>query len=267
MKIESIIKSDNNIKIGFSSPEGFIVEAVYLANIECVCISSQIGCATKCIFCASGNKGFYRNLSTDEMMEQYQYFELNGYNVKTVHIGGIGEPLRNIENIVKLKRNIGDRLNVEITTSMPNKKSFYRILNEGFKAINISLHSMRKATRRSLMPNSLPLEEIINTIETVLYRFPHLRDVVNISYLLLGDINTSDEEQKDFINYCKKLDVKLLLMKYNVVDGNLIYESNDETYERLVMKCILAEIKYMDSGSSSTRRDLNGGCGTLYLKH
>lgn len=86
MKIESIIKSDNNIKIRFSSSDGFIVEAVYLANIECVCISSQIGCATKCIFCASGNKGFYRNLSTDEMMEQYQYFELNGYNVKTVHI-------------------------------------------------------------------------------------------------------------------------------------------------------------------------------------
>lgn len=257
-------KTQNNMLIGLETDDGYIIEMVYSVNSKCLCISTQIGCTTGCSFCASGSRGFVRNLSTGEMLEEYMFFAEKGYEIEILHLGGVGEPLRNLDNVLAFKNRI-DVKTLQITTSMPDEKSFCKAVNSGFDIFIISLHSMNEETRKRIIPNSMSLPEILTVLERVISEKPELKDVIRVSYLLLGNENTSGEEEDKFLSFAEKLDIRLLLMAYNEVNHNQTYITDMKKYEALIKKIIRKNIKCEDCVCSLSRRDDVGGCGTLYV--
>ena len=110
------ISTDGTIKRAYSLHDGQLIESVlmpYRDGRQTACISSQAGCAMKCVFCATGQMGFSRQLSAVEIFEQVQYFssKLRSENkrLSNVVMMGMGEPLNNYNNVmVAVRRMISD---------------------------------------------------------------------------------------------------------------------------------------------------------------
>ena len=236
---------------------------VYSLKSKCLCISTQIGCKTGCVFCASGSRGFIRNLTVEEMKEEFCHCINQGFPIEILHLGGVGEPLRNLENVMSLKDSI-DVDYIQITTSVPDEKSLRTVLNSDFDSIIISMHSMIDATRKDIIPNSLPVTNIIDLLDEETEKNPKLKDIVRISYLLLGDKNTSFEEETKFFEFVKQSGFRLLLMAYNVVNGNEKLATDISKYIELKKRIVIENINCEDCVLSLSRRDNIGGCGTLF---
>ena len=100
------VSSDGTIKYLLEFPDGECVETVLMrfdnrANLT-ACVSSQVGCAVNCSFCATGKRGFIRNLSYKEIVEQVLTIQRDtGLKVTNVVFMGQGEPLLNLDNVLK----------------------------------------------------------------------------------------------------------------------------------------------------------------------
>lgn len=264
MKIIAKKESEHNLLIGFETVDTYGVEAVYSKKSRCLCISTQVGCATGCCFCASGRNGFKRNLSAEEMYEEYAWFADAGYSIEIMHLGGIGEPLRNLKNVLVLKNCISGVI-WQITTSMPRKELFMKTVANGFDRIIISLHSMNQETRYHLIPNSMSIVQIMETIRECMAQDGGLKDIIRISYLQLGKVNTSVQEQEAFIKVCREYNLILLLLAYNKIDQRNEFVMDEKAYKRLVKRIVGDKIRCEDCVYSSSRRDAVGGCGTLVM--
>lgn len=154
---------------------------------------------------------------------------------------------------------------IQITTSAPNPEALTKTLNFGFDRVIISVHSMIEATRKHLIPNSMPLQDILELLQHEISMNKKLEDVIRISHLLLGRVNTSDEEQIRFINFASENSIILLLMAYNQVNEEQNFLTDIDVYRSYIRKIQNAQIKYEDCTYSLSRRDPVGGCGTLFV--
>ena len=271
------VVSENNVLVGLRTNDGYIIEAVYTISAGCLCLSTQVGCKTGCVFCASGNKGYIRNLSADEIMEQYRYFEDRNYEISSINFAGIGEPLLNIDNVLEFRNNI-NIANIQVTTSLPNAESFHKILDGEFDSIIISLHSADNVTRKRIMPNSLSVTQIDEILHNAIAQDENLKNVIRISYSLFNGLNTEYNERLKIIEFAKKHDLKILLMKYNEVNNKPQYCIDEETYlitikmiEDYGVECedcvYTGNRKCECCKGSASRCDPVGGCGTLFIKY
>lgn len=184
-------------KILFSLSDDKRIESVWLVyrNWQSVCLSSQVGCPLKCAFCATGKMGFSRNLTTDEIIDQLLFFNLEE-EVDTVSFVGMGEPLLN-DNLFEALGVITDKslfnisprkINVSTVGILPNLKR----LIDNFPSVNIALsvNSPFPKQRQSLMPSEkkFPLEKIFPILN---YHIRTNRRKVFLSYVLLSGINDS----------------------------------------------------------------------------
>ncbi|CAJ1443096.1 unnamed protein product [Effrenium voratum] len=156
--------SDGTVKIAYGLPDDNAIESVlmpYQDGRRTACISSQVGCAMGCVFCATGQMGFKRHLTSAEIFEQAARFSARlrqkGLRLSSVVLLGMGEPLANFENVVKAVRRINKELNVgmrHITIStvglVPQIK---KLAEEGLQiTLAISLHAANDEERSKLLP-------------------------------------------------------------------------------------------------------------------
>ena len=106
-------KEIGSVKFGIGLDDGNVIEAVIFSKDNyTVCLSSQVGCAIKCVFCESGKDGFIRNLSAEEMLCQFKLVsnyvmeKINKKGVGYIVIMGIGEPLLNYKNVTEFIKKI-----------------------------------------------------------------------------------------------------------------------------------------------------------------
>ena len=182
---------------------------------------------THCVFCASGNKDFIRNLDYDELIGQIRYFEEYGKEINQIHFGGIGEPLRNIDNVNRVTLGLRHYI-FQVTTSVPSKELFLRLLKGRYDSIIISLHSAIENTRKKLIKNSISVEEIEDAINEYILVDEGAMNKLRISYLILSGINTSIEECEKVILFTKRINAKLLLLGYNPTQGNTYLTKNED---------------------------------------
>ena len=255
MEMINQYESENNIMICFKTIDNYVIESVYSKNNGCLCISTQIGCVTCCSFCASGYKPYIRNLEYAELKEQIEYFENKGKEINQIHFGGIGEPLRNIENVNRLTMELGQYA-FQITTSVPSKEPFLKLSQGRYESIIVSLHSAIENTRQKIIKNSISVNEIEEAIIT------YLHNKLRTSYLILSGINTSADECCGMISFVKRTGTILLLLGYNETPGNNFITSGED-YCYIVKKCIEEQVYCEDCVNSKSRRDKIGGCGTF----
>ena len=264
------VSSDGTLKYLIEYPDGECVETVLMrfdnrANLT-ACVSSQVGCAVNCSFCATGKGGFKRNLTYKEIIEQVLSIQRDtGLKVTNIVFMGQGEPLLNLDNVLKALElfnndfQIGAR-RITISTSgiIPGIK---RLADMDLQStLAISLHAPNHKLRAELMPieNKYKIDELkdalLNYVEKTGRR-------ITIEYILIHGFNDTPEVAKELAFLLRGLKCNINLIPYNsVIENDYKKPSNND-----IMK-----FKYLleHSGKKVTVRlergaDIDAACGQL----
>lgn len=240
-----------------------------------LCVSTQVGCAYGCKFCASGLEGWKRNLNADEIVNQVLGVEkLEGAKderlVNNLVIMGMGEPLANYDNLLKALKilnapwgtKIGAR---KITVSTSGlAPQIRRLAEEPFQfRLAISLHGATDETRGKIMPvnKKYPLEQLAAACDY--YREKKGR-MITLEYILIADVNDGLDQIRPLAQLARRLHAKVNLIPYNSVEGLPWIRPSEE-----VQNAFLSALE-QENISATLRRekghDIDAACGQLRLK-
>jgi 23S rRNA (adenine2503-C2)-methyltransferase len=269
------IKSDDDgtTKFLWSLNDGLKIESVIIYEGKRVtfCISSQVGCALDCKFCATGKMGFLRNLSCGEIIEQVLLMiEKSEKPPTNIVYMGMGEPLLNLRNVIKAGYILSDpeglafsRKKITISTSgiAPAIRKLAD-MNAPF-SLAISLNAVFEEKRRELMPVSenYPLDILMNNIR---YYVSISGKRVTFEYILIDGINDTKNDADQLINLTRKLPCKINLIPCNSEDPKYRPTPDDKAKW-------FADYLH-DRGRTSTVRlrkgwEIKAACGQLYAKN
>ena len=264
------VSTDGTIKYLIEYPDGNCVETVLMrfdnrANLT-ACVSSQVGCAVNCSFCATGKRGFIRNLSYQEIIEQVLTIQRDtGLKVTNVVFMGQGEPLLNLQNVLKALEIFNDdfqigarRITISTSGIIPKINELAEM--EIQSTLAISLHAPNHKLREELMPieKKYPIDELkkalLNYVEKTGRR-------ITIEYILIHGFNDTPQAAKELAYFLKDIKCNVNLIPYNSVD--------DTKYKKSTNNDIM-KFKYLieHSGKKVTVRlergaDIDAACGQL----
>ncbi len=254
--------------------DGQLIEGVLMAyddNRRTACISTQAGCAMGCVFCATGQMGFARNLSAGEIVAQALEFarqlEAQGERLSNVVLMGMGEPLHNYEATLEAVARLNDPhgLNIgqrHITLSTVGLvRQIRRFANEGLQVgLAISLHAATNAERDQLIPvnKRWPLGELM---EAVRYYIQQTGRRVTFEWALIAGKNDTVSQAHTLGQLLQGLKCHVNLIPLNPTKG---YEGHPSDPERVAaFQDVLR--KYRIGSTVRVRRgmDIQAGCGQL----
>ena len=224
--IKEIQSSDGSVKFLFETRDFHVIESVWIPDPPryTLCVSSQVGCAMACAFCATGKLGLKRNLDPGEIVEQVclaRRSKLVKNRITNIVFMGMGEPLANYENLTCaigiITENLGlqfspRRLTVSTAGLVPQLQ---RLGKEGVRVnLAVSLNATTDATRNLLMPvnKTYPLKELLKTCR----EFPlPKRKRITFEYILIEDVNDSTEDAKRLVRLLKGQKAKVNLIPLN----------------------------------------------------
>lgn len=231
------ISQDGTHKWLFKLEDGNLIETVFIPEDDrgTLCISSQVGCALGCDFCATGKLGFKRNLTVAEIIGQLWVVvrqlstdrSTKDHVVTNVVFMGMGEPLLNFDNVVKALDLMLDDLayglskyRVTISTSgiVPEMKRLRAISKA---SLAISLHAPTDELRSKLMPinKKYPLQNVIAVCKDYYQDEP--RRVVTVEYVLLAGVNDSREQAAQLARLLRDVPCKVNLIPFNNAGGSV----------------------------------------------
>lgn len=233
-----------------------------------VCCSTQVGCAMKCAFCATGQQGLTRNLTADEIVAQVVAVGKDfGTRVSNVVVMGQGEPFQNYEATIEAMRRmnsdaglaIGARHITVSTSGLCAGIKRFGAEPEQFR-LAVSLHSADQDTRNAIMPR-LSGENLKKLHSTLEYYCNEKGRRVTLEYMLLDDLNDSDEDLRKLEDFCKGLNVHVNLLPFNSVEGSPFEASAPTVVNK--WKVSLENEGIPCSVRKSKGSDIAGACGQL----
>lgn len=260
-------KVDGATKLVLTTEDDHRVEAVILriaSGRTSLCISSQVGCAAGCTFCATGKLGFIRNLTAAEMLDQVllakRILREEGRTLRNVVVMGMGEPLHNEEPLFQTLEILRDPLFFNLsenhllvsTVGIPDAMVRFA---ERFPNIRLalSLHSARQDVREQLMPISR-----VYTLEMIKKALPKK---LMIEILLLKGINDSPEELSALIEFLSGIQSHINLIQFNAHPGAPFEPVSKEEREAFGEKLRKAGFKV--TLRYSLGNDIAAACGQL----
>ena len=230
------VSEDGTIKYLIEYPDGECVETVLMrfdnrTNLT-ACVSSQVGCAVNCAFCATGKRGFIRNLSEKEIVEQVLTIQRDtGLKVTNVVFMGQGEPLLNLDNMLKALNifnedfQIGAR-RITISTSgiIPGINKLAEL--EMQSTLALSLHAAVSEVRKKIMPieNKYPLAELKKALKNYTDKTGRR---ITIEYVLIKDLTDTPEMAKEAAKFLRDIKCNINLIPYNPVEESTIEQPCD----------------------------------------
>jgi 23S rRNA (adenine2503-C2)-methyltransferase len=242
--------------------DGSAVEAVHYRG-DTLCISSQVGCAVGCPFCASGANGLLRPLSFEELWGQVEAVRARGLTVKRVTVSGVGEPLHSHRGVFELlARCRAEQIGPSITTSGGPLERLRELIHLPHNGLTLSVHAGSEAMRERLVPRGPALSPLFALLAEEIPRLSRSRKrKVALAYLVLSGSNDGDQEVDAFIERALPLDLTVHLYAYNSVDTSqhraVPRARYEAIYERMRKSALTVRM------SSQARIEANGGCGTL----
>lgn len=266
------VSSDGTIKYLLEYSDGNVAECVLMrfdnrGNLT-ACVSSQIGCPMGCVFCATGKRGFFRNMLPYEIVEQILTIQRDTkLKVTNVVFMGQGEPFLNFENVNKAIEIINSELQIgirRITVStcgiVPKIREIADM--ELVPTLAISLHSPNSELRKQIMPveNKYNLDELKKALN---YYCEKTGKRITLEYILIGGLTDTKQVALQLISYMKDLKCNVNLIPYNPV------YSKDLDFKKPTKKDIMT-FKFLleSSGKKVTVRlergaDIDAACGQL----
>ena len=264
------VSSDGTIKYLLEFPDGECVETVLMrfdnrANLT-ACVSSQVGCAVNCSFCATGKRGFIRNLSYKEIIEQVLTIQRDtGLKVTNVVFMGQGEPLLNLDNVLKAMKIFNENFQIGARRLTLSTSGIVPKINELANldmqsTLAISLHAPNHEIRSKIMQieNKYPMPELKKALKNF---FEKTGRRITIEYLLIKDLNDTLESAKQLVDYLRDIKCNINLIPYNPTEKNDYQKPSNNSIMRF--KSLLEQ-----SGKKVTVRlergaDIDAACGQL----
>jgi 23S rRNA (adenine2503-C2)-methyltransferase len=260
-------------KVAFQTHDGHLVETVLMryTNRNTVCVSSQIGCPVGCTFCATGQSGFVRDLSTGEITAQVlhyaQLLQRENGHVTNVVFMGMGEPLLNFDPVWQALLNLNDREGLALgirrftISTVGIVPGIERIGQEGLAVgLAVSLHAPDDRLRSRLVPvnRRYPLERLLEAVRFYVERTGRR---VTFEYALADGINDSDEHAHATAALLGGLLCHVNLIQMNPVAGTECKPSSRERVLRF--QEILVQEHVQTTVRLSRGTDIQAGCGQL----
>ena len=264
------ISSDGTVKFLLEFPDGERVETVLMrfdnrANLT-ACVSSQVGCAMGCAFCATGKRGFIRNLTPYEIINQVLAIQMEtGLKVTNIVFMGQGEPLLNLDNVLEAMKIFNEcfqigvrRMTVSTCGVVPKIEKLADIGMQSTLAI--SLHAPTHGIREKIMPVEKKYD--IDLLKKTLLNYTEKTGRrVTIEYILIGGLNDTPQCARDLAYYLDDLNCNINLIVYNPVEGDSFKRPKKED---------IYKFKYLleTAGKKVTIRlerglDIDAACGQL----
>jgi 23S rRNA (adenine2503-C2)-methyltransferase len=235
-----------------------------------ICVSSQVGCAYGCKFCASGLDGFTRNLDAGEIVQQLIEIEkFCGEKIDNVVFMGMGEPLANLRNVLRAIRiinapwglGIGAR-HITVSTSglapqireLANESTQFRLA--------LSLHGATDEVRGRIMPvnRKYPLKVLLEACDYYVAKKGRL----TFEYILIASVNDTDEQARGLAKIARRLSAKINLIPYNTVeslDWSRPSRARQEKFQSILRKHGVVATLRREKG-----HDIAAACGQLRLQ-
>lgn len=271
---ERLVSKDGTRKYLFSLYDGNVIESVLMRYSygNSVCISSEVGCAMGCRFCASTLGGKVRALEACEMLLQvYAIQDTLDERVANIVVMGIGEPLDNYDELVRFIKLISDekgmnlsRRNITVSTCGIVPK-IYDLANEDLSVtLAISLHAPNNEKRKELMPiaNRYSIEELIAAAK---YYFEKTGRRVTFEYALAEGRNDGDDDAAQLGRLLKGFPCHVNLIPVNPVTESGIRGTRASHVQLFYKKLEKYGINVTIRREIGT--DINGACGQLRKSH
>ena len=250
--------------------EAVAIPLVHRAGEEklIVCLSSQVGCALGCAFCATGRMGFVRDLSAWEMVDSVIRIAADSpHPVRGIVFMGMGEPMLNYEAVVRAARILSEPCGMAISakgisiSTAGVAPGIRRFTSERlpFRLV-VSLTSADMARRRGLMPveEAYPLSELMEAIRDY-HRASGQR--VILAWPMISGFNTREEDAFQLAELVRDLPITLDLIDVNDTTGRFQPPSSDElkSFRDALRKHLKMPVARRYSGG----RDIHAACGML----
>ncbi len=271
------VSQDKTIKYGLQLHDDMMIESVLIPEDErnTLCISSQVGCAMACNFCLTGTMGFKRNLSPAEIVGQICAVQADMAargdkgRISNLVFMGMGEPLANFDNLITSLEIIMDEMGLDFSsrrTTVSTCGLAPKIVELGQRiSVNlaISLHGADDEVRSRIMPvnSTYPIAEVLEACRN----FPlPTRKRLMFEYILLADINDSDDDARKLAELLRGIPCKINLLPCNEAP-ELPYKkpSRNRTY---AFQDILRKAGYTVLIRTSRGDDISAACGQLANK-
>ncbi|KAI3744609.1 hypothetical protein L1987_57695 [Smallanthus sonchifolius] len=263
------------LQILFTLDDGLVIETVIISNGDrgrnTVCVSSQVGCAMNCQFCFTGRMGLRRNLTTAEIVEQAVFarrlFTSEVGSIRNVVFMGMGEPLQNIENVIKAADIMVDeqglhfspnKITISTNGLVPQIKQFLR---ESKCALAVSLNATTDEVRNWIMPinRKYNLKLLLDTLREEL-SLKHKYKVL-FEYVLLAGVNDSIDDARRIIDLVKGIPCKINQITFNPHSGSHFQPATNE--KMIEFRNTLAEGGCVVFMRPSRGDDQMAACGQL----
>ena len=273
------VAADGTTRLLFRLGDGRTVESVLMPGLRADraagCLSSQVGCAMGCDFCASTRRGFERNLTTGEIVEQFLALRREahalGRRLQTIVFMGMGEPLLNLDAVLPAVHRLADhafgglgwrQITVSTVGIVPGIDA---LTATGLNLqLAVSLHAPDDATRAQLLPmgKRFPIADILAAAD----RFQARRGrPVTVQYCLLGGVNDSLAQAHLLAELIRPRRMHLNVLRYHPTGPGLrgiAYEpSSDERSAAFV--AVLRSHRIVAHCRRSRGLDIDAACGQL----
>jgi len=269
LEINHITDSENasTQKILFQTLNGYPIESVLMYDQKrtTVCISSQVGCAVDCKFCATASMGFIHNLSTGEMVDQVIHLQRQSKTkITNVVFMGMGEPFLNYRRVIKtaeiLNKKMGfgaRRITISTAGIVPKIRQMAEE-NHKYK-LAISLNATNELSRERIMPltNTYTLKSLMDSAH---YYYQKTRRLITFEYVLLKDINDSPNDGERLLVLLESLPCKVNVIPYNEI-GGLYNRPSENTINAFLDSLKHAPFTVTVRWSKGT--EIDAGCGQL----
>ena len=271
---KQVSQKDGTVKYLWRLSDGNCVETVLMQyhHGNTVCISSEVGCAMGCAFCASTIGGLVRRLTPSEMLDEVLFTQLDsGLPVSNIVLMGIGEPLDNYETVKKFLTlvndpdglNIGMR-HISLSTCGLVPKINALAEEDLQLTLSVSLHAPDNETRSRIMPvnRAYPVEQLIDACRAY---YERTKRRISFEYAMIRDVNDSVQTAQTLLKLLKGLPAHINLIPLNNVEESPLKPSSRQT--------VLRFQKTLEEGglTATVRRTLGGdidaSCGQLRRKY
>jgi len=255
------------------------IETVYIPEPDrgTLCISSQVGCAMDCTFCATAQQGFNRNLSVAEIVGQVwlaqrelagsRSADSDGRAITNIVFMGMGEPLANYRNVVPAMRIFMDDLGYDLSRRRVTLSTsglvpqIYKLAEECNVALAVSLHAPNDELRNELVPinRKHPIDELLAACWHYIER--QNGRSVTFEYVMLDGVNDKAEHARQLVRLLKGHPAKVNLIPFNVFPGTRYRRSPAAAIARF--RDILNDHAVIATTRKTRGDDIDAACGQL----
>ena len=261
--------SRKTTKYLFKIPTGEKIESVLMEDGGriTVCLSTQVGCALGCTFCATAKMGFQKNLTVGEIVDQFlQLQNASKHRITNVVFMGMGEPLLNYNRVIKAAKLLSHSEGVHLGAGKITISSagvvpkIIRFADEGWKfKLAVSLNGTTDENRSKIMPinNKHSINDLISAAQ---YYHDKSKSLITFEYVLIKNVTDSITDARRLIDLLKDLPCKVNVIPYNAFD---------DSYSRPDKNRIAQFLDELKSASFTVTvrwshgTDINAGCGQL----